>query len=260
MTGALTTIARGDGSLVRDSLRAVIRREDEWRELWGRHAGPASAVPYVDFTARMVAAVFAGERPTPGFEVEIVAAEEKGTGLTVVVSERQPAAGVVAAQVLVTPFHIVTLPKHEGEVGFVKTNGAGPAPGPSPRSDGAEPPSSTGLSPNVAAALAYLAGPFSGALILVTERTSTYVRVHAWQAILGLGGLGLLAVVLLLGAFAALLVSPAGFTVMYRLAFGCALSWLIVWAFALYCAATGRRWHMPLVGAMAERRGQASGG
>ena len=52
--------------------------------------------------------------------------------------------------------------------------------------------SSTGLDPNLAAALAYLAGPFSGLLHLLVERANDFVRFHAWQAIIGLGGLGLL--------------------------------------------------------------------
>ncbi len=55
---------------------------------------------------------------------------------------------------------------------------------------GAE-PSSTGLEPRTASALAYLAGPFSGALILFAESTNQDVRFHAWQSIVALGGLGL---------------------------------------------------------------------
>ena len=51
-------------------------------------------------------------------------------------------------------------------------------------------PSSTGLDPAVAAALSYLAGPFSGVLVLLAERTNPFVRFHAWQSIIGLGGLG----------------------------------------------------------------------
>ena len=50
-------------------------------------------------------------------------------------------------------------------------------------------PSSTGLTPQVAGALAYLAGPFLGALLLATEDSSRFVKFHAWQAIIGLGAL-----------------------------------------------------------------------
>ena len=51
-------------------------------------------------------------------------------------------------------------------------------------------PSSTGLQPTVAGALAYLAGPLSGALLIGVERTSRFVKFHAWQALVALGGLG----------------------------------------------------------------------
>src|SRR5262249_2703959 len=51
------------------------------------------------------------------------------------------------------------------------------------------PPSSTGLAPATASTLAYLAGPFSGVLILLAEHTNGDVRFHAWQSIVGLGGL-----------------------------------------------------------------------
>ena len=250
MTTALTTIARGDGSLILDPHREVVRSEADWRALWTRHAGPAAALPHVDFATRVVAAVFAGERPTPGYGVEIV---EHAPG-ALHVRELAPPPGAIAAQVIVTPFHIVSLPARGGAVTFV--DGAAPE----PRAPGspAAAESSTGLEPNMAAALAYLAGPFSGLLVLLVERTSPFVRLHAYQALLGLGGLGLLAVGLLLGAFAALLVSPSAFTVLYWLAFACGLLWLVVWAVALVLAFRGRSWHMPLVGAMAARR-SASG-
>jgi uncharacterized membrane protein len=114
--------------------------------------------------------------------------------------------------------------------------------------------SSTGLDPHVAAALAYLAGPFSGATILLAERTSPYVRFHAWQAIVGLGSLGLLAFVFLGSAFLALFVSPMAFTVLYRTAAATAVVWLVLWVVCLYQAFTGREWRMPLVGGFAARK------
>src|SRR5215813_13684004 len=60
-----------------------------------------------------------------------------------------------------------------------------------PASSNLQPSSSTGLAPATAAALAYLAGPFSGALILLAETSSEDVQFHAWQSIVGLGGLSL---------------------------------------------------------------------
>jgi uncharacterized membrane protein len=114
--------------------------------------------------------------------------------------------------------------------------------------------SSTGLEPQFAGALAYLAGPFSGVIILLAERTNRFVRFHAWQAIIGLGGLGFLAVALLLGAFLGLFVSPSAFKTLYALAGVTAAAWLVAWAVCLLKAFGGAAWKLPLVGTLAERR------
>src|SRR5262249_24474918 len=113
--------------------------------------------------------------------------------------------------------------------------------------------SSTGLDPTVAAALAYLAGPFSGALILLAERTSPFVRFHAWQSIIGLGGLGALAAGMLVFAFVALIISSTAFTLMYRVAALTALVWVGIWFVSVLHAARGNTWRMPLAGKFAAR-------
>jgi hypothetical protein len=117
MTG-LSTIAKGDGSGITTPRRVVIRDEPEWRALWAEHAGGAASPPAVDFRTRMVAAVFAGDRPTPGYGVEIVDARQQADTLGILVNESRPAPGMLAAQVIVTPFHIVALPRFDGTVSF----------------------------------------------------------------------------------------------------------------------------------------------
>ena len=114
-------------------------------------------------------------------------------------------------------------------------------------------PSSTGLDPNLAAALAYLAGPFSGVLILMVERSNDYVRFHAWQAVVGLGGLGLVAAGTLVLSFLTLLLSPMVFAVLNGLAYALAILWVVVWMVCLVKAFTGTRWMMPVAGRHAER-------
>ena len=114
--------------------------------------------------------------------------------------------------------------------------------------------SATGLEPQFAAALAYLAGPFSGAVILIAERTNRFVLFHAWQAIIGLGGLGVLAVGLLVLAFMGLFLSPLAFTALYWLAAITTMAWVVVWAVCLVKAFGGSAWRMPLAGRYAERR------
>lgn len=114
--------------------------------------------------------------------------------------------------------------------------------------------SSTGLEPQFAAALAYLAGPLSGILILLAERTNRFVRFHAWQAIIALGGLGLLAVLSLLGAFLGLFVSPTVFTTLNMLAAVFGVLWIAAWAICLVKAFGGAVIRLPLAGNLAERR------
>jgi len=259
----LTTIAGGEGSRILDRRRIIVRDAGDWLALWAVHAGPETQTPEVNFATHIVAAAFAGERPSAGFEIEITGARDLDRDLEIIVEERSPGPGMMAAQMIVTPFHIVSLPRHDGDVRFADGEASATQrvafPAMPPRLGSSRPrtPSSTGLSPRTAAGLAYLAGPFSGILVLLAERTNRFVRFHAYQSILALGGLGLLAVVFLISAFAALLISPAAFTFMYWLAFVTAIAWLVVWALCLYQAFKGRGFKLPLVGPFAARRAGA---
>ena len=261
MTSSITTIAKGDGSGIVRPRRTVARSAAEWQALWAAHAGPSVAAPPIDFSREMVAAAFAGERPAPGYAIEIVDARLEGDALVIPISEQPPVRGGVAAQVIVSPFHMVRMPRHNGEVRFVDaaTSTAGDTPVPArqpgngPHTLSGNPPSSTGLDPNLAAALAYLSGPFSGIIILLVERANDYVRFHAWQSIIGLGGLALLAVAMLLFSFATLLISPLVFTVMYRFSAVLAILWVVVWGVCLVKAFTGSRWEIPVVGRYAAK-------
>ena len=113
--------------------------------------------------------------------------------------------------------------------------------------------SATGLDPNVAAALAYLAGPFSGLLLLLVEKNNAYVRFHATQSILALGGLWLLAAGLGVLAVLTVFVSATGFGLLMYAAWATGGVWIIVWIICLVKAFTGDRWKMPIVGRYAER-------
>ena len=272
MTDGMTTLAKGDASGIVDPSRTVVRDLPGWRALWTAHAGDDADAPDVDFTTRVVAAAFAGERPSPGYDVEIGEPRHEGASLVVPVRETQPGRGMTAAQMIVTPFHIVTLPRYDGEIRFTDAAGTpfrggyfGSAlplhqteSGPATNQSASAPSttmtsSSTGLEPTLAAALSYLAGPFSGILILLVERANSFVRFHAWQSIIGLGGLGILSAGTLVFSFLTLLVSPVAFTLMYRLSAIIAIVWVIAWAVCLIKAFTGARWLMPIAGRYAER-------
>lgn len=122
---------------------------------------------------------------------------------------------------------------------------------------GAE-PSSTGLDPRTASALSYLAGPFSGGLILLAEATNRDVRFHAWQSVIALGGLGLAVMACYVIAFIALFVSATAVAIMLWVATAIWFVVLIVWALCLWKSMAGGRWKLPLAGDYAERLADAN--
>lgn len=114
-------------------------------------------------------------------------------------------------------------------------------------------PSSTGLAPNTAAILAYLAWWISGILILFIERENRFVRFHALQSIAGLGGVWLIGVACWLASFPMLLVSATAFRLLLLLG---QLAWLggaVLWVICLVKAYNGEWWKMPVAGDLAER-------
>ncbi len=116
---AVDTVARDNSSGIEDAREAVARSAAEWAKLWREHAGSQPAPP-VDFATRTVVAVFLGTRPSAGYAVEITGTRVDGADLVIQWSERRPEKGMVAAQVLTSPSHIVTVPKVAGSIRFEK--------------------------------------------------------------------------------------------------------------------------------------------
>ena len=84
------------------------------------------------------------------------------------------------------------------------------------------------------------------------------MRFHAWQAVLGLGLLGIAAVVFLGLAFVLLIVSPMAFWTMLWLAAATGAAWIGVWALCVVSAYKGRTLKLPLAGDYAERHAAGS--
>jgi len=112
----------------------------------------------------------------------------------------------------------------------------------------------TGLDPHIASALAYLAGPFSGVLVLMAERSNRTVRFHAWQSIVGLGGLGVLVAALILGAFASIVLSAALFKALLYTGWILWIAWIVLWLTCMLKAYQGQLWKLPLAGDFVERK------
>ena len=110
----------------------------------------------------------------------------------------------------------------------------------------AEESTSTGLSPNVAAALSYVLGWISGLVTLLIERDNRFVRFHALQSILVFAPLTALAIGM---AFVPVAVWPVD-TV---LVFGGFLTWVTL----ITEAAFGRTCSVPVAGVIAEQQVKA---
>ena len=121
MTGApppLETIARGGLSGIERPREVVIRNDADWRALWRQHASD-EPLPPVDFSTRTVVAVFLGSRTTAGYAVEIVRIDREKAAATVHVRESRPQPDQMVAQVITSPFHIVSAPRLPEHVAFV---------------------------------------------------------------------------------------------------------------------------------------------
>ena len=118
-TVPMKTIEKGMDSQVDKSQQVAARSAEEWAKLWNLHAGERPRPP-VDFAREMVVGVFLGSRPTGGFSIDVVGAREEGGALVVQYRETRPPPRSVAAQILTSPYHIVTLPARGGGVRFEK--------------------------------------------------------------------------------------------------------------------------------------------
>ena len=115
----IKTLDRGTMSQVDSSREVVVRSAPDWRDLWRAHA-PNRLSPGVDFSTTIVVAVFLGTQPTAGYTVDIARTRVERGALVVEYIEKRPGPDAIAAQILTSPFHIVALPAHAGEVRFEK--------------------------------------------------------------------------------------------------------------------------------------------
>ena len=113
--------------------------------------------------------------------------------------------------------------------------------------------SSTGLSSPVAAALAYSGWWVTGAIFWWLEQRDRFVRFHAAQAIVVFG-----LIAALISLFAAVATISLSFvpSMFGFFAGAAALTWMagvVLWGIAMWKAASGDEWRIPLAAEWAER-------
>ena len=113
------TVDKGDQSNIDEAKQVAIRSDAEWSTLWTRHGGERKK-PAVDFSREMVVGVFMGSRPSAGYTTSIVSTVSKDGKMLVRYEEKVPAKGMMTAQIITSPYHLVTVPKMAGEVSFEK--------------------------------------------------------------------------------------------------------------------------------------------
>ena len=114
----------------------------------------------------------------------------------------------------------------------------------------------TGLTPNVAGALAYALGIITGVLFLVLEKRNGFVRFHAAQSVVITAawialsiGLFIIETILTFIPVLGWIVAAAGFLLGIALFF----AGLALWLLLMYRAYQGREWELPVIGAYARR-------
>ena len=115
--------------------------------------------------------------------------------------------------------------------------------------------SGTGLAPNVAAALSYLAGAITGIVFLLTEKDN-FVRFHAFQSIIASVVWIVMWVVftILSTIFTAIpLLGILAAIIGFFISIGLWLAGVIVWIVLMIKAYQGQRFRLPYIGEMAER-------
>lgn len=109
-----TTLAQGSNSRIMEPRQVVVRSAAEWQTLWKAHS-PQPA-PVVDFSRFIIVGVFLGSRPTAGYEVAITAVTSRDGKGVVEYVERRPKVGAIVAQVLTSPFYLVSIPEDWADV------------------------------------------------------------------------------------------------------------------------------------------------
>ena len=103
--------------------------------------------------------------------------------------------------------------------------------------------SSTGMEPNLAALLSYVAGVVTGIIFWVIEKDSSYVKFHAMQSMILFGGWLVLYIILSFIPVIGWMVQMIG-----------GLGILVLWILLMIKAYGGERFKLPVIGDIAERQ------
>jgi hypothetical protein len=115
-----------NGSGVHDARNVVVKDKDAWARLWAEHASqvpgmPATRpLPDVDFNTQMVIGVFLGMGGNGCNSTSISSVSSDGKTITVRHSDTVPGIGIMCAMYVPSPAQLVTVPRSDLPVQFVR--------------------------------------------------------------------------------------------------------------------------------------------
>lgn len=112
---------------------------------------------------------------------------------------------------------------------------------------------STGLTPNVAAALSYFLGFITGIIFLVIEKENRFVRFHAAQSITVSVALFVIYVVLSVLLMIVGVVPVIGWLIGILIWLVVGFGSFILWLLLMFQAFQGKQWEVPVAGRWARR-------
>ncbi|HEU4389370.1 MAG TPA: protease complex subunit PrcB family protein [Blastocatellia bacterium] len=112
---SLETLAAGQYSLQTAKANYVIVSRDQLKELWERARPLGSPLPEVDFSQKIVIAVFQGQTPSGSIRVSVTQVDKVGKRLGVHVRETLPGRGCPNTPDLGAPFHVVAIDRVIGK-------------------------------------------------------------------------------------------------------------------------------------------------
>ncbi|MDK2013767.1 MULTISPECIES: protease complex subunit PrcB family protein [unclassified Deinococcus] len=120
----VTQIATGTNANTSEAGVQVAATASAASSLYARAYGRQSSVPTPpSVTGRTLIGVFLGQRPTGGYGVQVVSAISSGTQLTLRIRLTAPVPGAILAQVITSPWAIVSVPGSYTTVTVIDENG-----------------------------------------------------------------------------------------------------------------------------------------
>jgi uncharacterized membrane protein len=113
--------------------------------------------------------------------------------------------------------------------------------------------SSTGIEPNIAAALSYILGLITGIIFLVLEKDNKYVRFHAAQSIATSVIIILISIGVSMVSSLLVFIPVLGWLAVLILTLGLSIGTFILWVLLMIKAYQGEEWELPVAGGFARR-------